>query len=114
MFEINKINNSFIFTKIDLKLLELLELKQMDIIGDICSDFAFKDNFADKLLDIFDIAWQGKETLYFLSSKTNKNLVILINLRAIQENGKTVKLEGHCVPIEIKGFDEGLIGLILN
>lgn len=104
-FEIIKNNNTFIFTKIDPKLLDILELKQINVIENACPDFLLKNHLAENLPDIFDIAWKGKEMIYYLLPKKNKNVVILINLKAIQENGKTVKLEGHCVPIETKGID---------
>jgi hypothetical protein len=108
-FEVKKINNSFIFTNVNQNMLDTLKLKREDIIGKTCSDLPIERNFAQKLPSLCDKAWNGQEMLTFLSPFTNENICLVVALRPILKNGKTDKLIGFCVPMEIKQLGDSYL-----
>ncbi|NWQ42648.1 hypothetical protein MLOOGBEN_18260 [Bacillus sp. EB106-08-02-XG196] len=101
-FEVKKINNSFIFTNVNHMMLDTIKLKREDIIGKTCSEFPIKRDLADKLPAIYDKAWNGHEMLQFLFPITNENVCLVVAIRPILKNGKTDRLIGCCVPINVK------------
>ena len=99
-FEIKKNDDTFILIDIHQKLLDLGNLQRNDFIGKKISDLPIKRDWTEKLLSIFEKAWKGKETIFYLSPQTNDNIFLVVQLEAIVKNGEIDRIEGCCTPLE--------------
>ncbi|MFJ5760232.1 hypothetical protein ACIQAA_14100 [Neobacillus sp. NPDC093182] len=101
-FEIKKIDGTFTLIDIHQKLLDLVNLQRNNLIGKKISDLPIKRDWTEKLLSIFEKAWKGKETIYYLFPPTNDNIFLVVQLEAVVKNGVIDRIEGCCVPLESK------------
>ncbi|MGG1674452.1 hypothetical protein ACIFOT_01755 [Neobacillus sp. NRS-1170] len=112
-FEMIKVNDTLIYTDIDQSLLDFVNLKRHDIIGKTFFDLPIKKHWAGKMSGIYENVWKGNETGYYSFPYSNENIFLIIAIRPIIVNGKTVKIEGRCAPIENKEFDKGFSGTLI-
>jgi hypothetical protein len=99
-FEIKMIDGNFTLIDIHQKLLDLGNLQRNNVIGKKISELPIKSDWTVKLLSIFEKAWKGKETIYYLFPPPNDNLFLVVQLEAIVKNGETDRIEGCCAPLE--------------
>lgn len=104
-FEVSKIENTFIYTKVNQRMLNTIKLKRRDVVGMECTVLPIRIDLSEKLPAIFEKAWNGKEMLYFFVPYTNENVCLVVALNPVIKNGKTIKLEGVCAPLEVKELE---------
>jgi hypothetical protein len=100
-FEVEKMDDSFIYRKIDQNLLDILNLNQNDIIGKTDIDFPINQNNTEKLTTILNKALNGQNVVFFLTPNTNENICLVVTVRPVKKKGYTDKLIGSCVLIDI-------------
>ncbi|MFB3161505.1 hypothetical protein ABLO26_09030 [Neobacillus sp. 179-J 1A1 HS] len=99
-FEIKMIDGTFTLIDIHQQLLDLSNLQRNNVIGKKISELPIKSDWTGKLLSIFEKAWKGKETIYYLFPPTNDNVFLVVLLEAIVKNGEIDRIEGCCAPLE--------------
>jgi hypothetical protein len=112
-FEIKMIDGTFTLIDIHQKLLDLGNLQRNNVIGKKISELPIKSDWTEKLLSIFEKAWKGKETIYYLFPPTNDNLFLVVQLEAIVKNGETDRIEGCCAPLQSEELKERFMESIL-
>ncbi|MFJ5760231.1 hypothetical protein ACIQAA_14095 [Neobacillus sp. NPDC093182] len=104
-FEVQKMDNSFTYTNVDQKLLDILNLNQNDIIGKSLIDFPINQDNTEKLTAIFNKALNGQKVVFFLTPNTNENVCLVVTVRPVKKEGNKDRLIGSCVPIDIKHIE---------
>ncbi|PGX77761.1 hypothetical protein [Priestia megaterium] len=105
LFEVVKMDNSFICTVANQLLLDIVQLKEDDVVGRSFNCPHIEEELRKKLPMVYEKAWNGKEIIYYYYPLTNKNIFLIVLLKPVYDKGETVKLRGHCVPLEANEFN---------
>ncbi|MBM7655871.1 hypothetical protein [Neobacillus cucumis] len=105
-FEVKKVNNLFVHININQNIIESFKKFSLNcnfVDGITLFDFPIRKEIKEKMLSIYEIAWNGKEITNF-EFLIDWEIIVVYSLKAIQKNGRTDRLEGHCVSLDGKNF----------
>jgi hypothetical protein len=104
-FEVEMMDDSFTYTNVDQKLLDIVNLKRNDIIGKTSLDYLINQDIAEKLTSQFNKALNGQKVFFFLKPYTNENVCLVVTVRPVKKEENKDRLIGSCVPIDIKHIE---------
>ncbi len=111
IWKIDKRDHDFFYTLCDGQLIDQLELTSEDIIGKRPQDL-FIDEVAANMIDHIRLCWETKQkvTFEFLDQVQAREILWLVVLSPIIENGETASMIAYCIDIlERKKSEESMM-----
>ena len=103
-FEVKKIGNNFVHTDISENLLKSITIST---VGKTLYDLPINKKSEERMVSFYEMAWAGEKVINY-EVFLEHEIISVFSLEPILKDGKTDRLEGHCVLFNTKEF-EGLL-----